>query len=185
MNASTCAVAESIAKKFDASVPEECAAELALHFRRNEVLWHTLDPRRMERLVADIFKANYRDAEVMHVGKPGDLGVDVFFVSATQEEWLIQVKRRGSANAVEGFETLQRLLGTLVLEGKLRGIIATTAERFSRQLLTQKQRAESRGFTIELLDRGKLNRMLNPLLPRRPWLDLNQLKQFKKKFIKQ
>lgn len=172
MDAPTNVIAESVARKFDQSLPEGCTTELAVQLRQNSSLWHSVEPKRMERLVADLFRANYQHVEVIHVGKPGDLGVDVFFVDGGNAEWLIQVKRRESPEAVEGFETLQRLLGTLVLEGKLRGIIATTAKGFSRQLLKQKRRAESSGFTIQLLDRGKLNRMLSPVLPKRPWLEL-------------
>ena len=172
MDAPTSVIAESVARKFDAALPEGCTTELAVHLRQSSSLWHSIEPRRMERLVADLFRANYGQVEVIHVGKPGDLGIDILFVDAGNAEWLIQVKRRESPESVEGFETLQRLLGTLVLEGKLRGIIATTAKRFSRQLLKQKRRAESRGFIIELLDRGKLDRMLNPMLPKRPWLEL-------------
>ena len=161
-----------VARKFDAPIPDGCAAEVAQHLRRDPTLWHSMGPRDMERFVADIFRANYRHAEVVHVGRPGDLGIDVLFVDAGGEDWLVQVERRESANAVEGFETLQRLLGTLVLEGKLRGIVATTAERFSRPLLCQRARVEQRGYKSELLDRGKLDRMLNPMLPVRPWLML-------------
>lgn len=172
MDAPTNVIAESVARKFDASLPEGCTTELALQLRQDSSLWHSIDPRRMERFVADLFRANYGHVEVIHVGKPGDLGIDVLLVDAGNAEWLIQVKRRESPDSIEGFETLQRLLGTLVLEGKLRGIIATTAKHFSRQLLKQKRRAESRGFVIELLDRGKLDRMLSPILPERPWLEL-------------
>ncbi|HEX4610038.1 MAG TPA: restriction endonuclease, partial [Urbifossiella sp.] len=131
-----------------------------------------MSPRDTERFVADIFRANYRHAEVVHVGKPGDLGIDVLFVDAGGNDGLVQVKRRETPGAVEGFDSLQRLLGALALEGKLRGIIVTTAGRLSRPLFKQRARAERRGFTIQLLDRGKLDRMLSPVLPVRPWLGL-------------
>jgi hypothetical protein len=105
----------------------------------------------------------------MHVGKPGDLGIDVVFVEANGNKWLIQVKRRESPNGPEGFETLQKLLGTLVLEGEVRGVVASNASHFSYQAKREAKRASTRGYTIELLDRGKLSRMLGPLLPDRPW----------------
>lgn len=172
MDASTAVIAESVARKFDEVIPDACSEELAQYLRRSDSAWHLPEPRRTERLIADFVRANYHNAEVVHVGKPGDLGVDVYFVDTQKDDWLIQVKRRASPNAVEGCETLQRLLGTLVLEGKWRGIIATTANRFSRQLLKQSRRAERQGYTSELLDRGKPNRMPSPLLPHRPWLEL-------------
>ncbi|MBN9517807.1 restriction endonuclease [bacterium] len=164
--------ANSVARKFGTHFPEGCAAELAQQLRLDPSLWHTIAPRDMERFVADIFRANYRHADVVHVGKSGDLGVDVLFVDAGGNDWLIQVKRRGSPTAVEGFDTLQRLLGTLTLKGKLRGIIVTTGHHFSQPLICQASQAEQRGFRIELIDRGKLDRMLTPVLPVRPWLKL-------------
>jgi len=172
MDAPKTVIAESVARTFETPIPEGCAGEVAQWLRRDPSIWHTMSPSDMERFVAAVFRANYRCAEVTHVGKPGDLGIDVLYVDAGGEDWLIQVKRREHADAVEGFDTLQRLLGTLTLEGKIRGIIVTTASRLSRHLLKQKKRAESRGYTIKLLDRGRLNRMLSPLLPTRPWLGL-------------
>jgi hypothetical protein len=171
-------IAESVARTFETPIPEGCASEAAQWLRRDPSVWPTMSPFDMERFVAAVFRANYSCAEVTHVGKPGDLGIDVLYVDAGGEDWLIQVKRREHPDSVEGFETLQRLLGTLTLEGKLRGIIVTTASRFSRQLLKQKKRAERRGYTINLLDRGRLNRMLSPLLPNRPWLELMKADYF-------
>jgi hypothetical protein len=161
--------AMSILSAFDPVVPENCWTELAQHLRRNESLWHSISPYGMERLVAEIFRSNYSHAEVIHVGKPADLGIDVIFIESGGNKWLIQVKRREKSGAVEGFETLQKLLGTLVLEGQFRGVIASNASHFSYQAKREAKRASLRGFTIELLDRGKLNRMLGPMLPIQPW----------------
>ncbi len=85
----------------------------------------------MERLVAGIFRANFRNVDVVHVGRPGDQGIDVLFVDAQSCRWLIQVKRRQSADHVEPFETVQRLLGTLLLNQSLHGIVASNANHFS------------------------------------------------------
>lgn len=71
MDAPTNVVAESVARKFDKPLPEGCATELAIQLRQNCSLWHSIDPRRMERFVADLFRANYQHVEVIHVGKPG------------------------------------------------------------------------------------------------------------------
>jgi len=40
----------------------------------------------MERFVAAVFRANYRCSEVTHVGKSGDLGIDVLYVAAGGED---------------------------------------------------------------------------------------------------
>jgi hypothetical protein len=163
------AAAMSVLRTFDPTIPEGCWSELSQHLRRNESLWHSLNPTVMERLVAEIFRANYVGAEVIHVGRPGDRGTDVLFVDSGVHQWLISVKRRGRERAVEPFETLQKLLGTLVIEGQQRGIIASNAHHFSYQVQREVKRVRQLGYTVELLDRGKLHRMLGALLPDRPW----------------
>jgi hypothetical protein len=171
-------LAASVIKRFDPELPAECSTELACQLRRDASRWHEIAPARLERLVADIFRANYSGAEVVYVGRPGDLGVDVIFIDTSARQWLIQVKRRARPTGAEGFVTLQQLLGTLVLHGVTRGIIATTADYFTAQLMKQRNKAQSLGFTIELLDRGKLDRMLGQLLPDRPWLQLLKEEHF-------
>jgi Restriction endonuclease len=126
----------------------------------------------MERLVAQIFRSNFSHAEVIHIGRPGDRGIDVMFVDSEGSTWLIQVKRRSKAGAVEGFETLQKLLGNLALEGENKGIIVSNASHFSVQAKQQALRVAQRGMTVKLWDRGVLNRMLGTMLPERPWRTL-------------
>jgi hypothetical protein len=164
--------ATSVLAKFDSQVPEGCWSELAQHLRRNPAHWHGLDPKGMEQLVAAIFRSNYSHAEVMHVGHPGDGGIDVLFVDTKGTKTLISVKRREQPTAVEGVETLRSLLGTLVVENEFRGVIASNAHHFSYQAQRDAAQVCERGaYKIELLDRGKLTRMLGPLLPDRPWRD--------------
>jgi len=156
-------------KRFERHLPDGCAAEIAQQLRRDPSRWHTIDPHQFERFVADVFRANHSEAEVIHVGKPADGGVDVYFVDAG-EEWLIQVKRRESPTAAEGVGTLRSLLGTLILEGSTRGMIVTTADHFTYQARLAQEKAASVGFRVVLQDRDILNRMLDNVMPDRPWL---------------
>lgn len=158
----------SVLKEFDASLPVGLNDVLARHIRQNQRLWNRLSPTRMEKLVADVFRANFRDAEVIHVGRPGDQGVDILFVDADSHRWLVQVKHRHSANW-EPFDTVQRLLGAMVLGQSRFGIVASNADHFSYAAECAANSAQSLGYTIQLLDRGKLTRMLGPMLPERPW----------------
>ena len=82
-------------RKFNTRLPDGCSEELAMHIRRDTSRLHFVDLKRFEKFVADVFRANYTNAEVVHVGKPNDGGVDVLFIDAQEEQWLIQVKRRG------------------------------------------------------------------------------------------
>ena len=164
--------AASVLAKFSAESPHGCSEELAQHLRRNPGLWHLIEPRRLETLVTDIFKANHQHCEVKHVGQPGDLGVDVLFVDDNSTRWLIQVKRRSKSGKAEGFETLQRILGSMALKGERHGIIVSTADSFSYQAKRETKNALAQGFTVQLFDKGVLDRMVGKLLPRHPWLSV-------------
>lgn len=162
--------ASSVLEKFKPTAPEGTLSELSQHLLRNPALWHQLTPKGMEQLVAAVFRANHGHADVIHVGRPGDGGVDAIFIEANGKRRLISVKRREKPEHVEGVETVRSLLGTLVVENEVRGIVASNADHFSHQAQRVAKVVSDRGtFTIELLDRGKLSRMLGPVLPDRPW----------------
>lgn len=168
----------SIAIKFESELPRGCSKELSKFIRRNPNFLHEINPKEFEKFVADIFKANHKEAEVIHVGKPFDKGVDVIYIDDNSVEWLIQVKRREKANKAESFSTLQSILGTLALEGKKHGIIVTSADYFSYHARNATKQAKEQGYTIELIDKGKLDRMLSPLLPEIPWSGLFEHRLF-------
>jgi len=69
----------------------------------------------------------------------------------------------------EGVSTLRNLLGTLLIEGISQGIVVSTADHFTYQAYKAANKAESKGYLIKLIDRGKLDRMLSPFLPKNPW----------------
>ena len=160
-------------REFDINLPEECSEELALYIRRHPNFLYSCNPIRFEKFVADVFRANYTNAEVLHIGKPGDGGVDVLLIDTERKEWLIQVKRRGSPNFSEGVSTIRDILGAMVVRGVRSGIVVSTAARFSQQaiLAADAAKADPYCMTVELVDEGKFNKMLDPILPDRPWLD--------------
>jgi len=161
--------ANSVLARFETTLPDGCAGELAQHLRRNPSLWHEIEPQALERFVAEIFRANYRHVEVVHVGRPADRGTDVVFVDDDLTRWLIQVKRRGHATGSEGFSTLQNILGTLALKGERHGIIVTTADSFSYQARADAVSAAAQGFRVRFVAKAALDRMLDPLIPKCPW----------------
>ena len=132
---------------------------------------HSFNPTRFEKFVADVFRANYTNAEVLHIGKPRDGGIDVLLIETGSEQWLIQVKRRGSQKSSEGVSTIRELLGTIFVEGGRIGIVVSTVERFSPDAQEIVAKAKKRGVTVELVDKGIFYKMLDPILPDRPWLD--------------
>lgn len=160
-------------REFDTNLPEGCSEELALYIRRHPNFLHFCDPKGFEKFVADVFRANYTNAEVSHVGKPGDGGIDVLLIEARGEQWLIQVKRRRSQKSSEGVSTIRDILGAMVVKGVRKGIVVSTVERFSLNARRDavKTKTGPFGMTVELVDKDIFNKMLDPILPDRPWLD--------------
>jgi hypothetical protein len=179
-------------REFDSTLPEGCESELAITLRRNNKIWHTINPYKFEKFVGSIFKANFADCDVMHVGKSNDGGVDLIFIDSQKHQWLIQVKRRESPISSEGVSTVRNLLGAMYLKDCLRGIIVSTSDHFTFRAYEAVARAKELGRIVELIDRGKLHRMLNPLIPDRPWqqiieaecIELNPTKDFARQIRK-
>ena len=164
-------------REFNGDLPEGCNKELASHIKRHPDLLHSFNPGRFEKFVADVFRANYTNAEVLHVGKPGDGGIDVLLIEAGSDQWLVQVKRRGYQKSSEGVSTIRDILGAMVVEGVHKGIVVSTVERFSSKAQRDAVKAKTGpfGMTVEFVDKGIFNKMLDPILPDRPWLDpINQ-----------
>jgi hypothetical protein len=158
--------------EFPEDIPNGCLQECAQYLKTHPNYWNEIKPSSLERLIADIFRANYQNSEVFHVGQPNDGGIDVLFVDSGKKRWLIQVKRRGSPNATEGVSTLRNLLGVLLLRSTKYGIVVSTADHFSYWAFKAKEKARILGYTIELIDKGKLKRLIEPLLPNRQWVRL-------------
>lgn len=131
-----------------------------------------MSPTRFEKLLVSIFKANFSVSEVFHVGKSYDDGIDAYFINAKGQKWLVQAKRREKPNSAEGVITIRNFLGAVFLDQSLHGIIASTADHFSYRAYQAAKRATKLGIEIQLFDKGKLKRMLNPFLPDRPWLEI-------------
>ena len=190
MDAPTNIIASSVAAKFEKNSPGGCSSELAQFITRNPNYLNEINPNRLETLVADVFKQNHKHCEVRHVGRPGDLGVDVLFIDNEKTKWLIQVKRREHADKPEGFSTLQSILGTLILADSTHGIIVSTSDSFSRPLEKQRGIAQKKGYTIKLIDKSLLTQMVGSLVPNTPWKDFfvkssasAHLKPVHKKFL--
>lgn len=165
-----CAISKT--KEFTSELPQGCHSEIAMALRRKPSLCHSFDPYELEIFVAAVFKANYKDCEALHVGKTDDGGVDVVFVDSGNKQWLIQVKRRKREDASEGVGTVRNLLGAMVLEDSSYGAIVSTADHFTYRAYQAVGRASEKGKQIKLFDKGKLLRMVGPLLPDTPWAAL-------------
>jgi hypothetical protein len=158
--------------EFPNQIPEGCSEELAKYIRAKPNHWNEINPQKLEKLVSDIFKANHFNAEVLHVGQVNDGGVDILYIDSGARNWLIQVKRRSDPLGVEGVGTIRNLLGAMVLKGEKCGIVVSTADHFSYWAKAACLSAKNEGYTVELVDKGLLHRMITPLVYNRQWFDL-------------
>jgi hypothetical protein len=163
------AVMVSKLRSFD-DLPEYTAAELSQALRANDKIWTSVDPLYFEKFVGDVLRANYTNCEVIHVGRSHDRGVDLIFTDAGKKQHLVQVKCHQKPDKSEGAPTVRSLLGALVQSGKLQGILVSNAGHYTREAKVAVSDAwHNSGMVVELYDRGKLNRMLDPLMPDKPW----------------
>ena len=145
-------------------------AELANFLRRHPERVHYISPTALEKLVAKCFRSTGAYAAVTHVGRPDDGGVDVLLVTQAAGKVLVQVKRRGP-DTVESVTTLRNLLGAMVLEEALFGIVVSTADHFSYRAQSVASTLADRtpGYQIELRDLGRLREMVDDVPDPEPW----------------
>jgi Restriction endonuclease len=151
-------------------LPTSCNKEIAQAIRRNPGFWAHFNPTRLEKFVADLFRANFHHAEVIHVGRPNDGGVDVLFIDAGSKQWLVQVKRRTDLFQSEGVETLRNLMGAMLERDIFKGVVVSTADHFTTYACRLAKEMSEKSVTIRMFDRGVLHRMIGALLPTQPWL---------------
>jgi hypothetical protein len=148
----------------------ELAGELAKAIRAKKRSWKELSPKDLELLTTAVFKASEGVAEAIHMGKPDDGGIDVIMVDSGQRKWLIQCKHHFGDDHTEPVDTVRNILGVMSNYPSRYGMVVSTADHFSYRAEQAQSRAGELGNTVFLYDRGKLDRLLPPLLPDRPWL---------------
>jgi hypothetical protein len=140
----------------DAAVPIDA---LRRHLNKRPQDMKRIDPRRLERLVGDVF-SEFFDCEALHVGGPGDNGIDLILLTG-EHQLAVQVKRRSKGGS-EGVSLIREFLGALVLEQHLNGLIVTTADSFSKPAIRKAKSAEELHLVqkIDLVDGGRLKELL-------------------------
>jgi hypothetical protein len=141
--------------------------------RHPEHVAHT-NPTAFEKLMAECLRDEFVPCEVTHLGQTADGGVDIKLVTSDREVWLVQVKRRASISASESVQVVRELNGVLFREGLAKGLIITTAQRFTRSARQETAvKTRTRGqYEIQLRSFGDVCRMLRlpSQTPYQPWL---------------
>lgn len=171
MDSPVYAIATSVAARYEEDLPQGCAQEIARGLRQVPGFWKAISPFRFERFVADVFRANYTNCDVQHVGKPADGGVDVLLVDDHSRRWLMQVKRRQNTKRGEGVETIRSILGALALRGERHGIVVSTADAFTYAANRARKDVAQYGYVLELLNRQQLDRLIGTLIPENAWME--------------
>jgi hypothetical protein len=109
-------------------------------------------PRKLEEVIASVFHDFY-DCDVRLTSTTRDGGYDIFAV-ISEKPVLVQVKRRGKSNSVEGVDTVRSLLGVMLVNGVPDGMVVSTADHFSaeaKQAVAMAALAD-RPHSVKLLD---------------------------------
>jgi hypothetical protein len=88
-----------------------------------------LSPRQLEKLVGSVF-SDFFDCEALHVGGPGDGGVDLVLLLSDCNA-VVQVKQRRDASRAESVSTIRDFLGAMLLGDTRVGFVVSTARTFS------------------------------------------------------
>lgn len=135
-----------------------------------------LPPTEFEQRVGDVLAEAY-GCESVHTGRSGDGGIDLLLFDGEAGPIAVQVKRRQNTGRAEGVEVVRELRGAMVLAAIDRGMIVTSAERFTRGAHAAAVPAEEHLVPqqIELVDARRLLAVLDVIrvasdsVPSNPW----------------
>jgi hypothetical protein len=179
---SWCGINKGILKRYPINSLEVPMEELRKYLKNHPSDMAYTNTTAFEKLMAHCIRETNDYCEVKHVGGTGDGGVDIELVSLNEGKRLVQVKRREDITSTEGVKVVRELNGVLLRENNYKGMVITTAKKFSGEVLdeinkTKQSREEydMKLFTykdiVELFD-------VKPSNPYRPWE--NFLKPFNK-----
>jgi Restriction endonuclease len=132
------------------------AAEALAAFE-HDAHWSDWTPTTVEKEVASILAAA-SGAEAVHVGRAGDGGIDILLFDTAEGPIAVQVKHRRSDRRAESVGVVRELRGAMVLRGLSRGMVVTTATRFSHAARDAARAASDHSVqqTIDLVDARRL-----------------------------
>lgn len=146
------------ARSFQPATQVPALRALAAEADINADRLRSLTPRSFELFVGSILRDHF-DCQVIHVGGTGDGGVDLV-VLLSDDPLLVQVKRRLTPEGAEGVDVVKNLFASVFAAGQHRGMLVTTANRFTRgatEWMRQPTVTRSK-ITLELVD---VNRLLD------------------------
>ena len=163
----------AIAKKFAVDDKEIPLAELALYLAQHPNSMVHTNSSAFERLVCALMNEHFGPTEFVHVGRPKDGGKDLIGVLNNEITTFVEIKRREKTFTAESVKTVRGLLGVMAREGIKKGMVVSTAEKFSDEakLFSIPKEESISSFEIDLVSFDDISRWLklSSLSERPPW----------------
>jgi hypothetical protein len=165
----------AVSRRYDLSRSDIPIQELRRWLKKHPDHVAHVDPFLFEKLMADCFSDFYKDARVFHIGGRRDKGIDLKIVGNDDEQIIVQIKNRKKRISAEGVSAVRELNGVLFREGVPRGIVVTTARRFTKDAFAETRLnwalppgAPFDRYRVELFARSDVIDLLNLQTQRHP-----------------
>lgn len=153
----------AILQTFDSTSPSLPLEILKSELPKNIHRIHSINPRKMQDLIADILRGAY-NCDVHQLGYTRDKGIDLILLSGDSSV-AVQVKRREDPNKTEGVGGIREFLGAAMLQGFDNLMYVTTARKFSKDAEDAAQDSKDLGLVerFELISIDKLQALLKQI----------------------
>lgn len=118
-------------REFDPQRHVAALTRLDAELAANPARLYSVHSRDFEIFVGSVL-GSFFQCEVFHVGRSRDGGIDLVVIAGPDGPLMVQAKRRRSSLAVEGVEVVKLLFASLASRSSTRGMIVTTAQRFTK-----------------------------------------------------
>ena len=155
---------------FDFEHTDEPISIIRRRIEQKKIDLRSISPKELEILIGSVFR-DFFDVKVKYVGGPGDNGIDLLLARGDRNI-AVQVKRREGKGTTEGVSTIRDFLGAILLEDYPKGIVVSTAAKFSKPAVKSSSNPilKRYGIEIDLYQHDMIMDLLEDTkLPEKPW----------------
>lgn len=155
---------------FDFEHTDEPINVIRKRIEQKKIDLRSISPKELEILVGSVFR-DYFNVKVKYVGGPGDNGVDLLLTEG-DIKIAVQVKRREKIDKTESVSTIRDFLGAILLGDYPKGIVVSTADKFTKpaQKSSSSPFLKRHGIEIDLYNHDMILDLLEKTkFPERPW----------------
>lgn len=147
--------------------------------RRKKIDLRNIESYKFEALMAACLRDYYGGCEVVHLGGSKDGGIDLKLVLAQGDPYLVQIKRRLNIEKPEPVTVVRELNGVLFRDGLTKGMVLSTAKRFTRGAIQEiaKAKLNRLEYDMRLFAHDEIMSLLQirPETPYEPWRQFMEL----------